>query len=173
MTWPRDRGQRPGFSAFVFALVGIAIFAALSLWFAVTAPETVPSHFDASGRADDWSSKWSVLVLLVPLGLGISVLLSIRGIWTRMPLASINAPHKEYWFERSDESYFYDCLMEFMRINAGALALLFSTILISMFTVAAGPDNSGPVPLLIPTAGFLIVVGASVWLLFRRLQPQS
>lgn len=35
-------------------------------------PDTVATHFDASGQADDWGPKWSILVLA-----GIMVLLSL------------------------------------------------------------------------------------------------
>lgn len=176
MPSPRPDEPRPGFPALVFALVSITAYAAVSLWFAVTAPESVPSRFDAAGRAYDWSSKTSVLAFLVPSGLGVPVLFSIRGLWTRIPRSLINAPHKDHWFERGEEAYFYDCLMEFLRINAGALALMFSTILISIFSAAAEDGGTGAlphVPLFVQSGGYLAVAAASVWLLFRRLKPRD
>ncbi len=167
--------DRPGFAARIFAVSAILIYAAVLLWFTVTAPAEVPTHFDATGRADDWDSKASLVAIFVPLGLGIPILFSIRAIWVRVPRALINAPHKNYWFDHDKTTYFYDCLMEFMRINAGALALLFAVILSSISATAASstPGDTGvQVPIIVAPIGFLIAAAASVWLLYRRLEPR-
>lgn len=40
-------------------------------------PDTVATHFDASGQADDWGPKWSILVLagvMLLLSMGLAVL---------------------------------------------------------------------------------------------------
>lgn len=50
-------------TAYVVALV----------WAALLLPDRVPSHFDAAGRVDDWSSRTSLLVTYAVIGLFVLV----------------------------------------------------------------------------------------------------
>ena len=58
--------MRPGRLALL--LVTAAYVVALA-WAALVLPERVPSHFDAAGRVDDWSSRTGTLVFWVAIGL--------------------------------------------------------------------------------------------------------
>lgn len=168
---PAHRNHRGTVVALAFAVVSILVLIAVAVWFWIAAPEPVPSHFDASGQPDDWSSKAGTLGILAPLGIGISMLLSIRWIWERVPAAFLNIPHRDYWLERGNRAYLFDCLMQFMRITAGCLALLFAWLLIQILLTGLGLG----VPALtiwVPTVVFLIVVGLATWNLVRRLTPQ-
>lgn len=70
-TGPITRGLR-----LLSALAALAI----TTWIIVrypSLPQTVPTHFDVSGQADDWGPRWSVLVLaavMLLLSLGLAVL---------------------------------------------------------------------------------------------------
>lgn len=165
------RRNPPGeFAALVFAVVAVLIFLACSIWFWLRAPDVVASHFDDAGQPDDWSSKGSLLALFVPLGVGIPALMSIRWIWEKLPTGLINIPSKEYWLERGEADYLYDCLIEFMRVVAGLVALLFTSVLVIIMREA----RTATMPewmTFVPTAVFLVAVGLAVWRLLRRLRP--
>lgn len=153
-------------------MLSILVLLSVAGWFWFQAPDQVPSHFGASGQPDDWSSKTESLAILVPLGVGISVLFSIRWIWEKLPIGLVNIPHKEYWLHHGQRDYLFDCLMEFMRITAGALALLFAMILVASLSVALGASLPDALMLLLPVA-FIIVTGVAMWNLFRQLKPRD
>lgn len=154
----------------LFAIVSIAIVAGVSIVTWTTAPDKVPSHFNAAGQPDDWSSKNETLWLLVPLGIGLPVLMSIRALIELLPPAAINAPHRDAWIDSGNGPYLYDCLIEFLRIVAGLLALLFAVIILNILRVAGGAESSF-VTMLAPTALFLVGTGLAIWNLYRRLAP--
>lgn len=109
---------------------------------------------------------------LVPLGVGLPTVLSIRQIYERLPIGLVNIPHKDYWLQRGERDYLFDCLTEFMRITAGACALLFALSLAQTFNVGSGkpwPDAL----LFLPTIAFLVVVAVAMWNLLRQLSPRN
>lgn len=155
------------FAALVFAVLSILVFIGSAIWFWVQAPETVASHFDASGQPDDWSSKASTLGWLVPIGVGIPVLFSIRWIWEKLPASIVNIPFKDYWLNNGERAYLYDCLMQFMRFTGGALALLLTSVLVMV--MREGREATGMT--FLPTGVFLIITAAALINLVRRLRP--
>ncbi|RBP68210.1 uncharacterized protein DUF1648 [Brevibacterium sanguinis] len=165
-TGPFSRGD---LLARLFVGVATVVFIGTALWFAAVAPDEVPSHFDGAGRADEWSSKAETLAWLVPLGVGLPIVLSIRAIWARIPLTLLNVPNKEYWVEHGERDYLIDRVMVFLRTTGGAMALLFTTILLISLDVArTGSDAL----VLLPTLGFLAITVAAIWVLFRSLDPR-
>lgn len=162
--------RRPGLAALLFAVLSILLFIGFAVWSWISAPDQVPSHFGANGQPDDWSSKGEVMAWLVPLGVGIPAVCSIRQIYEKLPIGLINAPHKDYWLQRGERDYLFDCLMEFMRITAGICALLFALSLAQ--TLDFGIGRSWPdVLLFFPTIAFLVVVAIAMWNLLRQLAP--
>ena len=158
------------FAALVFAALSILIFIGTAVWFWIQAPDTVASHFDSSGQPDDWSSKAGTLGWLVPIGVGIPVLLSIRWIWEKLPISLINIPFKDYWLERGERAYLFDCVMEFMRIIGGTTALLLTSVLVMIMREGRGATMPTGMTFL-PTGVFLIITAASLINLVRRLRP--
>lgn len=75
------------------ALRGLTVLAALGIttWLLVrypSLPDTVATHFDAGGQADDWGPRWCVLVLaaiMLLLSLGMAAL-STRPRWFNVPI---------------------------------------------------------------------------------------
>lgn len=157
-------------AALIFACLSILVFVGFSVWFWVQAPENVATHFDSSGQPDGWSSKAGLLWLFVPLGVGLPVLLSIRPLFEQLPISLINAPHKEYWIERGEKAFLFDCLMEMLRITAGLCALLFAAILVIFLEDA----RSATVPawmFFVPTVVFIVIMGLAFFRFYRRLTP--
>lgn len=159
-------------SARAFVVVTILILIGTAAWFWIAAPDPVPSHFDATGQADDWSSKAGTLGILLPLGLGISAIFSIRWIWEKVPAAFLNIPHRDYWLEQGNRPYLFDCLMQFMRITAGCLTLLFSWCLVQILLTGLGVEIPG-LAMWAAMIVFLIGVGLGTWNLIRRLTLQK
>src|SRR5699024_378687 len=158
------------FAALVFAVLSILVFIGSAIWFWVQAPDTVASHFDASGQPDDWSSKANTLGLLVPIGVGIPALFSIRWIWEKLPSSIVNIPFKDYWLNSGERASLYDCLMQFMRFTGGALALLLTSVLVMIMREGRGATMPTGMTFL-PTGVFLIITAAALINLVRRLRP--
>ena len=158
------------FAALVFAVLSILVFIGSAIWFWVQAPDTVASHFDASGQPDDWSSKANTLGLLVPIGVGIPALFSIRWIWEKLPSSIVNIPFKDYWLNSGERAYLYDCLMQFMRFTGGALALLLTSVLVMIMREGRGATMPTGMTFL-PTGVFLIIAAAALINLVLRLRP--
>ncbi|TGD10705.1 DUF1648 domain-containing protein [Brevibacterium sp. S111] len=158
------------FAALVFAVVSVLVFIGFAVWFWVQAPDTVASHFDSSGQPDDWSSKAGTLGWLVPIGVGLPLLFSSRWIWEKLPSSIINIPFKDYWLNSGEHTYLYDCLMQFMRITGGALALLLTSVLVMIMREGRGATMPTGMTF-IPTGVFLIITAAALINLVRRLSP--
>jgi uncharacterized membrane protein len=162
------RGRR------ALAVVATAYVVTL-VWAALVLPERVPSHFDASGRVDDWSSRTGVLVFWVAVGVVVLVgipaltraLTAGDGTWVNMPQAT-----KDYWFapERRAEFAvrFQDDMEAFVALTG---ALLVAGLALTTWVGTTGRDAA-------PWWGFVLVVGAylvltAVWTvrLLRSYRP--
>jgi uncharacterized membrane protein len=70
-------------------------------------PETVASHFDASGKPDGWSTKKDLVEVFIVVTLSSAFLfLGIALGLPKLPDSLINLPKKEYWLapERRQET---------------------------------------------------------------------
>ena len=70
-------------------------------------PDTVASHFGASGQPNDWSSKGTyTIVILAITGVLALTFLGIGALLRRLPDDMINFPNRDYWLApaRRDES---------------------------------------------------------------------
>lgn len=166
---PRRLSESTQRAAVTFAVVAILVFAVLTVWLWSTAPDTLPSHFGADGQPDDWSSKTSTFAILVPIGLVLPLAFTSRRLWEMLPLALVNIPNKQYWIDQGETTYLYDCLMVFMRITAGAMALLMCTIVVQIVRTADGTTPGWLV--WVPTIGFLIVMIAALVFIINKLTP--
>lgn len=111
-----------------------------------------------------------MMAVLVPLGIGFPLIFSIRWIWEKLPTAIINFPNKDYWLERGEHAYLYDCLMQFLRILGGSLALLFTTILVMILREGRGASMPTGMSF-VPTVFFLVIAGLATWRTYRQLKP--
>ena len=80
----------------VLFLFGLAI--AQSIYFYPLLPDAVGSHFDAAGKVNGSSTKFSYfIVYFVSLLTTSSFMLVLPSILKYLPTSSINLPHREYW----------------------------------------------------------------------------
>ncbi|GAA1914428.1 DUF1648 domain-containing protein [Nocardioides hwasunensis] len=168
MSEPLRRGR------LALAVTGTAYVVAL-VWSALVLPERVPSHFDAAGRVDAWSSRtsmivfWAVIGVVVLVGLPALVRLVTRGDGTfvNMPRAS-----KDYWFapERRAEFQvrFQDDMEGFTALTGVLLVLVLG---VTTWVGATGRDGL-PWWVLAAAIGLYLVVTA-VWTvrLLRAYRP--
>lgn len=71
-------------------------------------PEIVASHFDATGKANGYSSKQVFMGLYAGLiGLMVFCFVGLPALLPKIPHSLINMPNKDYWFapERRDETF--------------------------------------------------------------------
>lgn len=97
-------------------------------------PDTVPTHFDFAGEADDWGPKWTVLVLLGVsiLTVGLVAWLSARPRWFNYPgdLTETNAQfmYREgermlVWISVALVAVFYGVILSIYEIDSPLLVL--------------------------------------------------
>jgi hypothetical protein len=120
----------PSLSVFDIVLEGLAVVAIIYMLVQLimtwpTLPEKVPSHFNASGKADDWGSKSSMLILpMVALVMytGLTVLSRFPHIFNfPVPITENNAV-RQYRLAKSLLSFVkLDVLAIFLYIQASTI----------------------------------------------------
>jgi hypothetical protein len=165
---------RPGRLAL---LATSATYVVALVWAAFVLPERVPSHIDAAGMVDDWSSRGNVVVFWAAVGLvvlaGIPALGRVTtrgdGTWVNMPQAS-----KDYWFapERREEFRvrFADDLEGFAALTG---VLLVAGLTMTTWMATSGRDG---VPWWLPAGGVgAYLVATAVWTarLLRAYRPPA
>jgi uncharacterized membrane protein len=107
----------------LLGLVFVSLVEAAFQW--NSAPGVVPSHFDAAGRPDSFSSRDGFFALQVGVTLGIAALLvGISWLVRFTPPGLMNLPNKGYWLapERREETM--DRLASYMDVFASATVVL-------------------------------------------------
>lgn len=92
----------------VILVILILAYAAQVVYFYPQLPETIASHFDASGQANGFMSKTSFFVFLTILLAFLTAMFSLTAKWLpKMPDSMVNLPNKEYWLapERREETF--------------------------------------------------------------------
>ncbi len=164
--------MRPGRLSLV---VTATAYVVALVWSALVLPERVPSHFDGSGQVDEWSSRTSLVLVWVAVGLGVLIgipflsrlALAGDGTWVNMPQRS-----KDYWFapERRDEfrGRFSDDIEGFTALTG---VLLVAILALTTWVGATGRDG-------VPAWAFVVLVGGylaltAVWVarLLRSYRP--
>lgn len=166
--------RRPGRAALL--AVGAAYLVALG-WAAAVLPARVPSHFDAVGRVDDWSSRTGVLALWIGVGLvvlvGIPVLARLvtrgDGTWVNMPQAS-----KDHWFapERRAEFRvrFGDDMDGFSALTG---VLLLAMLAVTTWVGVTGRDATPPWSIAGLVGAYLLATAWWTVRLLRKYRPPA
>ena len=108
---------------FLLGLVLVSLVEAARQW--NSAPSLVPSHFDAAGRPNAWSSRGEFFTLQVGVTLLIAALfIGIPRLLKSTPASLINLPNKSFWLapERREETM--DHLASSFEVFACATVLL-------------------------------------------------
>lgn len=138
-------------------------------------PDRVPSHFDALGRVDGWSSLtsmlvlWTVLGVMVLLGLPLLIRLVLSGEATW-----VNLPHgtKEYWLAPERRAEFRSRFQDDMeRLTALTGLLLVALLVVTTWVGTTGRDAAPGwlLPVLVGT--YLVVTVIWTLALVRSYRP--
>jgi uncharacterized membrane protein len=122
----------------LLGLVLVSLVEAARQW--ISAPGRVPSHFDAAGRPNAWSSRDEFFFLQVAVTLGVAALfIGIPWLLKFTPASLINLPNKSYWLapERREETM--DRLASYFEVFACATVLL----LIAVFELTSLATRGG------------------------------
>jgi uncharacterized membrane protein len=122
----------------LLGLVVLSLFAAARQW--GSAPSVVPSHFDAAGRPNAWSSRSEFFTLQIGVTLGVAALfIGLPALLRKTPASLINLPNKSYWLAPSRREDTMDRLASFMDVFASATVLL----LLAVFELASRASHGG------------------------------
>ena len=120
-------------------------------------PESLASHFDVSGKADNWSGKdvfflvYAGIVALMAL-----LFLGTRFLMPKLPGTLVSLPNKEYWLapERKEETYSY-LSTQLTWFGCASLAFLIGCMHLCIEANVTGVNNIAPGIWLL-TAAYLI-----------------
>ncbi|WP_432572938.1 DUF1648 domain-containing protein [Kineococcus sp. SYSU DK005] len=124
-----------------FAVTTAAAVAAVVVAAAVL-PERVPTHFGATGEADDWSSRAGAVTFLALLTTGVAGMFAAfaRGA-ARMSMEWVNVPHKQRWIEAGLEAELRRRLrVDLLLFGAGTNVLVLATTLATVQAARSGKD---------------------------------
>jgi uncharacterized membrane protein len=130
----------------LLGLVVVALFEVARQW--NLAPGVVPSHFDAAGRPNAWSSRNEFFALQFAVTLGIAALfIGIPWLLKFTPASLINLPNKSYWLAPGRREETMDRLASYFDVFASATVLL----LMVVFELASQASRGGA-----PTMNFFL-----------------
>ena len=153
-------------------LLAFTIYLALSNY--ATLPDTIPTHFNEQGIADDWGSKTTIFFIL-GLNALIYVLFTVLNIWfaiAKNPRALINLPPK--W-----KVALGDTQLEKLRVTLNRYLFLLKIVMQGLFTyilyitieIAWERADSLGVLFLLFILAILTVAGLMVWKAFQIARP--
>jgi hypothetical protein len=151
-------------SAFAIACT---VFTAVWLWLAVSGSDQLPGHVDASGTVTRWDGKWSLLLILGGVTVGLALMFGFaKRVLSRVPASAINMPSREqhaYWTapERRGE---FDHRMATDLMWLGSATILLMAVMLAVVGGASG-DSVDILPLVAPTAMYTVaVIGYTLYL---------
>ena len=157
-------------------LVATSYVVALA-WSALVLPERVPSHFDAAGRVDDWSSRTGTIVFWTLIGLvvlaGIPALTRLvtagDGTWVNMPQAS-----KDHWFAPERRAEFRVRFQDDMEgFSALTGVLLVVSLAITTWVATSGRTGAPWWVFAVLVGGYLALTAVWVVRLLAKYRPPS
>jgi len=164
----------PSFELIPLVLLAFTIYLALSNY--ATLPDTIPTHFNEQGIADDWGNKTTIFFIL-GLNILVYVLFTVLNIWfavVRDPRFLINLPEK--W-----KAALSDTQVEKLRVTLNRYLFLLKIVMQGLFTYILyimiemaweRADNLGALFSLFILA-ILAVAGLMVWRAFQITRPHK
>lgn len=145
-------------------LLGLTIYLVLSNY--STLPDTIPSHFNAQGVADDWGSKKTVL-FFPAFSVAFYVLLTVFNAWISLvkdPKSLINLPDRT-------KAAISEAKAEELRVLIGRCLFLIKTLTVGLMTysvyatieLARGEASSLGIPFYLILVAILISAAFMVW----------
>ena len=148
---------------FLLGLVLVSLVEAARQW--SSAPARVPSHFDAAGRPNAWSTRDEFFTLQVGVTLLVAaVFIGIPALLKSTPAGLMNLPNKRYWLapERREETM--ETLASYFDVFACATVLLLLVVfeLTSLASRGGGLATNYFLPVLVSylvfTAGWSVAL---------------
>ena len=162
----------PHFELIPLVLLVFTIYLALSNY--ATLPDTIPTHFNAQGLADDWGSK-STLFIILGLNAFIYILFTTLNIWfavVKDPRPLINLPAK--W-----KAALGDTQVEALRVTLNRYLFLLKILMqglsayilyITIEIVWERADSLGSIFFLF-ILGIFAAAGLMLWKAFQITRP--
>jgi len=158
----------PHFELILLVLLVFTIHLALSHYAAL--PDTIPTHFNGQGIADDWGSK-STLFIILGLNAFIYILLTTLNIWfavAKDPRTLINLPAKR-------KAALSERQIETLRVTLNRYLFLLKILMQGLFayilyiTIEIAEERADRLGSLffLFILGILAVAGLMVWKAFR------
>jgi uncharacterized membrane protein len=142
----------------------ISVFIAQAFYYYPNLPETMASHFNASGKADGWMSKQNFFlfeaVILLLIILEFTLLPYLIG---KMPLSLINMPNKEFWFAEERRAETISIIRNYFEWFAVSLCALFISVNQIVFRANINRENLPSVEMWMILCAFLVFV--AVWMI--------
>ena len=163
--------QRIGSSMLMWTVYGLVLVARVVTiaWAAVNLPDNVASHFDASGSANDWTSRSGYLAF----DIGITALMMLglpmlRGLANGSG-AGVNIPNRDYWFRPENRATLRRLLTGDLVFIACATGLLLTWLTVSVVVANQKAEPAmGSWSLMVVLGYALVVVGRTVWMKVSR-----
>ncbi len=153
----------------IILVVLILAFIAQTVYFYPHLPETIASHFDASGKVNGMMSKNSYFAFLsILLVLLVAVFSSVSRWLPKMPDSMINVPNKEYWLspERREETFaVFGSSFAWMAVAVTALFIAIDQIVLSANVLRKDVD---PLAFWIVLGVFFVIVIALIFVSLKR-----
>ena len=126
---------------------------------AAAMPADVPLHFGGSGAADRWGSRTEAITTMTIVGGLLAVVLGgTAALVDRLPLASLNVPHKVWWTATPEREQRMRAMMRTDLYALASATMLFLAVVVVAMTVAARSED--------PALGPVFFVGLASYLVF-------
>jgi uncharacterized membrane protein len=136
-------------------------------------PETVGSHYGASGEPDGWSSKQTFVALYAVLVALIGGMFFVLAVFIpRIPDSLINIPHRDYWLapERRRQSL-ATVSVTLLCLASATVALIIGAMHLSFLVNLGERSGLGAEFWWLMGAYGLLTLGSVVWMMARFRKP--
>lgn len=156
-------------AAYVFLLVIIVSVIHMGYYYRLL-PDKVASHFDASGKANGWSTKGALLC--VYSGVTILMALSFFGVsllFLRLPSSMLNLPNKSYWLAPEHKGEAAEFLSDWLYWLGSATVAFLVCLMHLTFQVNLGRTETLSSSIWPLSIGYLVFVAAWTVRFYRYL----
>lgn len=139
-------------------------------------PAEVPLHFGVTGDPDRWASRGEALMTMTTVGGLLALVMGgTAALVDRMPLAYLNAPHKDWWTATPERERRMRRMMRTDLYTLASATMLLLSVVVLATALAARADDPALGPLFfVGLACYLVfVVAWTVWSLSTRYRRRD
>ena len=145
-------------STIILAIL-ILVYIGQMFYFYPQLPETIASHFDASGQANGFMTKNSFFAFETILLVFLTAMFSLIAKWLpKMPDSSVNLPNKDYWLapERRAQTFaVFDNFFAWLNVAVAAMFVGINQIVLTANLTRKDPN---PMTLWIVLGAFFALI---------------